>query len=242
MSERATKQPTLWSHDVPNQSPQLIIISTLFLMVTTVFFGLRVKERWKRRPHEGALDPTASTKERVLHTFRAIRKLVLSDDAFVCLAYITLLVQTVFGGLAAHYGMCENCRRPTHPPDSYANFYSGFGKHRTTIPSTFSTAMLYFYLYQICYKLLGGFTKLTFCALYLKVFVYKNSDVMYQKHFKSLVILTAGVVAAGTFAFTLATIFQCTPVKRAWDRRVPGHCTNNLVRVPKTRICCSHVF
>lgn len=89
--------------------------------------------------------------------------------------------------------------------------------------------MLYFYLYQICYKILGGFTKLTFCFLYLKAFVFKNPDTLYQRHFKNIVICTAAVIGVGTFAFTVATIFQCTPVKRAWDRRVPGYCTDNLV-------------
>lgn len=82
------------------------------------------------------------------------------------------------------------------------------------------TPQQYFYLYQICYKLLGGFTKLTFCFLYLRIFN--------QRWFHKLVITVATIVALGSLAFTLGTVFQCTPVHRAWDRTVPGHCTSNM--------------
>lgn len=85
----------LWSHDVPNQSPALIITSTLFLLVTTVFFSLRVRERWKRRPHNTDGLTSAATR---------IREVVLSDDGMAAAAYVTLVIQTIFGGIAAHYG------------------------------------------------------------------------------------------------------------------------------------------
>jgi len=68
--------------------------------------------------------------------------------------------------------------------------------------------------------MLGGFTKLTFCFLYLRIFN--------QRWFHQLVITVATVVAAASLAFTFGTIFQCTPVHRAWDRTIPGHCTSNL--------------
>jgi len=41
------------------------------------------------------------------------------------------------------------------------------------------------------------------------------------------VIIVSAIVAAGSLAFTLGTVFQCTPVHRAWDHRVPDHCLNN---------------
>lgn len=99
MTTNAVKEPGLWSHDVPNQSPALVIISTVFLLVTTLFFGLRVKERWQRRPHDSDGLASIGTK---------IRVLLLSDDAMATAAYITLFVQTVFGGMAAHYGNDRN--------------------------------------------------------------------------------------------------------------------------------------
>jgi hypothetical protein len=164
---------SLWTTAVPNQSPALIIISCLFLFATTLFFTARLL--W-----------------RLLHHQRGW------DDLFATAAFVTLIIQTAFGGMAAHYG---------------------FGKHRLNIQQTFKQAMFYFYLYQICYKLLGGFTKLTFCALYWRIFDRKN--------FRWMVGATATITAMGTLAFTIGTVFQCTPVKRAWDRQVAGTCTSN---------------
>ncbi|KAK0291078.1 hypothetical protein LTR35_001799 [Friedmanniomyces endolithicus] len=166
-------EPGVWSTTVPNRSPTLVIVSIVFLVITTAFWTFRQGWRWAHR-QRGA------------------------DDLMAACAYVVLLIQTVFGGIAVHYG---------------------FGKHREAIQPTLSKALLYFYLYQICYKLLGGFTKLTFCALYLRIFN--------QKGFATLVMVVSAIVAAGSLAFTLGTVFQCTPVHGAWDRRVPGHCVNN---------------
>ncbi|KAK0908850.1 hypothetical protein LTS16_022290 [Friedmanniomyces endolithicus] len=166
-------EPGVWSTSVPNRSPTLVIVSIVFLVITTAFWTFRQGWRWAHR-QRGA------------------------DDLMAACAYVLLLIQTVFGGVAVHYG---------------------FGKHREAIQPTLSKALLYFYLYQICYKPLGGFTKLTFCALYLRIFS--------QKGFATLVIIVSAIVAAGSLAFTLGTVFQCTPVHRAWDHRVPDHCLNN---------------
>ncbi|KAK0919106.1 hypothetical protein LTR57_011016 [Friedmanniomyces endolithicus] len=166
-------EPGVWSTSVPNRSPTLVIVSIVFLVITTAFWTFRQGWRWAHR-QRGA------------------------DDWMAACAYVVLLIQTVFGGIAVHYG---------------------FGKHREAIQPTLSKALLYFYLYQICYKLLGGFTKLTFCALYLRIFS--------QKGFATLVMVVSAIVAAGSLAFTLGTVFQCTPVHRAWDRRISGHCINN---------------
>ncbi|KAI7277520.1 hypothetical protein KC343_g6179 [Hortaea werneckii] len=107
---------------------------------------------------------------------------------------------TILGGMATHYG---------------------FGKHREDIVSTFPEAMKYFYLYQICYKLIGAFTKLTFCFLYLRIF---NN----QETFHRITYAVMAIVAIGSLAFTIGTVFQCLPVHRAWDRRVKGTCISNV--------------
>ncbi|QIX01268.1 hypothetical protein AMS68_006785 [Peltaster fructicola] len=120
------------------------------------------------------------------------------DDLMALCAYAILLIMTVFGFIAADYG---------------------FGKPSQYIMSTLPEALEYFYLYQICYKLLGGFTKLTFCFLYLRIFP--------QKSFNRLIIAVAVIIATGTFAFTIGTVFQCTPVERAWNHNIPGTCTSN---------------
>ncbi|KAK4546547.1 hypothetical protein LTR36_001764 [Oleoguttula mirabilis] len=169
----AAGEPSVFTHSVPNRSTAFISISIVFLIVTTGFFAFRQGWRWAHR-------------QRGL------------DDAMAACAYIILVIQTVFGGVAAHYG---------------------FGKHIAVIKPTYTDAMFYFYLYQICYKLLGGFTKLTFCFLYLRIFN--------QKGFHRLVIAVAAIVAAGSVAFALVTVFQCLPVHHTWNRKTPGTCINN---------------
>jgi len=163
----------VWTTSVPNRSPTLIIVTVLFTVITTLFFAFRQGWRWAHRQRGW-------------------------DDVMAALAYLLLVLQSVLGGISAHYG---------------------FGKHLYQIKPTATRALEYFFLYQICYKLLGGFTKLTFCFLYLRIFK--------QKPFQHLVIVVASIVAAGSLAFALGTVLQCQPVHRAWDRTVPGHCVSN---------------
>lgn len=91
----ATSKTGLWSHSVPNQSPALIVTSVLFLLITTVFFGLRINARRK------LIRPEKECKDNIS---RKGRKLDLTYDSMAAAAYFTLVVQTIFGGLAAHYG------------------------------------------------------------------------------------------------------------------------------------------
>ncbi|KAI7098734.1 hypothetical protein KC340_g6557 [Hortaea werneckii] len=165
----------VFSSAIPNRAPAFIIISIVFLILTTAFFAFRQGWRWAHRQHG-------------------------IDDVMATCAYTTLLIMTVFGGMATHYG---------------------FGKHKEDILPTFAEAMKYFYLYQICYKVIRAFTKLTFCFLYLRIF--KN-----KKTFHHITYTVMAIVAIGSLAFTIGTIFQCIPVHRAWDRRVKGSCISNV--------------
>ncbi|KAF2164620.1 hypothetical protein M409DRAFT_25017 [Zasmidium cellare ATCC 36951] len=171
-----TTNPSLWTTTIPNKTPVLIIVSTVFLFLSTGFFLARFLYRW--RTHQRGW-----------------------DDLMALLAYLTLAIQTAF---------------------LYASATHGFGKHRADLPrSEFSKAMFYFYLYQICYKIIGGFTKLNFCFLYLRIFGQ-------SKGFAKVVNANSAIIAAGTVAFTVGTVFQCVPVKRNWDRRVAGYCISNM--------------
>ncbi|KXT11774.1 hypothetical protein AC579_1648 [Pseudocercospora musae] len=166
--------PGLWDNSIPNQSPALVLVSVVLLLVSTGFFATRLAWRFKYKQRGW-------------------------DDLIASVAWMTLVVQTAFGGMAAHYG---------------------FGKHRQNITSTFPRAMFYFYLYQILYKILGTFTKLTFCFLYLRLFSAHGK-------FKQIVWLNIAIILAGGIAFTAVTLWQCHPVTRAWDRTVSGYCINN---------------
>uniref|UniRef100_A0A093VQP1 Rhodopsin domain-containing protein n=1 Tax=Talaromyces marneffei PM1 TaxID=1077442 RepID=A0A093VQP1_TALMA len=69
---------------------------------------------------------------------------------------------------------------------------------------------------QAPYKMGIGFTKISILTLYYRVFVNKT--------FRQVVIVLMVYVSLYTVATTVATILQCIPIKRAWDRTVPGTC------------------
>ncbi|KAF2721511.1 hypothetical protein K431DRAFT_268668 [Polychaeton citri CBS 116435] len=167
---RTATPPSIWTTNIPSHSGRLVVVSIVFTAITTLVFIFRQIWRWTHRQ-------------------RGV------DDIFAALAYLVLLAQTIFAGLAAHYGL---------------------GKHLVDVRSTYKEALFYFYLYQIFYKVLGGLTKLTFCFLYLRLFA--------QPTFRRLVWAVAGVVSSGAIAFAITNIFQCLPVHRVWDPSIHGSC------------------
>ncbi|OBT49162.1 hypothetical protein VE00_00006 [Pseudogymnoascus sp. WSF 3629] len=77
---------------------------------------------------------------------------------------------------------------------------------------------MYFYIYQIFYKMLVSFTKLSFLYLYLDIFTG-------HPRFRTICQLTIYSVWAALIAFTLATTFQCEPIKFNWNKTIKGgHC------------------
>ena len=76
-----------------------------------------------------------------------------------------------------------------------------------------------FFVSQAFYKLTMNTTKMSIIMLYLRIFP--------QRWFRLtcyvlLIIITSYMVAA-----FFASIFQCTPVARAWDKSIPGSCIDN---------------
>lgn len=75
-----------------------------------------------------------------------------------------------------------------------------------------------FYLDQIFYKLTINLTKLSILFLYLRIF----SQRWFRLTCYACIILVAGYAIASI----LVTIFQCTPVARVFDKKLPGTCIN----------------
>ena len=116
------------------------------------------------------------------------------DDVMAAAAWTILLIQTIFEDMAAQ---------------------KGFGKHEKDIPSTFPAAMMYFYLFWICFILLSTLTKLAFCCLYLRAFSG------HQK-IRNVVKLVTLIVVMGGIAFAFGTIWQCVPVQAFWHNNIKG--------------------
>jgi hypothetical protein len=74
----------------------------------------------------------------------------------------------------------------------------------------------FFWLTQTWYTITNGFNKMAFLALYYRVFP--------MKQFRRACIVLGAISAAWTVSFVCVCLFQCTPIKRVYDRTIPGTC------------------
>lgn len=90
----------------------------------------------------------------------------------------------------------------------------GVIRHDWRIPAN---NMKYFYIYQIFYKILVATTKMSFIFLYIDLFPLS--------WFKVVCHVTNASIVMAMIAFTLGTVFQCTPIPYYWNRSIKGgHC------------------
>ena len=75
-----------------------------------------------------------------------------------------------------------------------------------------------FYVAQAFYNVNINMTKGSILFLYLRIFV--------QRMFRIICWIMLVIVLSYLIASMAASIFQCTPVARAWDKSIPGTCVN----------------
>ncbi|CAI7625263.1 unnamed protein product [Penicillium palitans] len=96
----------------------------------------------------------------------------------------------------------------------------GFGQHiaNITTPHRLMTmkACQLFFVSQAFYKLTMNMTKMSILMLYLRIFIQRWFRITC---YVLLVIITSYMVGA-----FFASVFQCTPVARAWNKTIPGSC------------------
>ncbi|PNS21754.1 hypothetical protein CAC42_1608 [Sphaceloma murrayae] len=120
------------------------------------------------------------------------------DDVMLACAVVTLTIHTAFGFIAMSYG---------------------FGKSKRILtPYNNKMALKFFFMLQVTYKPLGAFVKMAFLCLYLRIFNIKSFQIVTYA-------MMANVVLGG-IALTVATILQCNPISRAYDKSIPGTCIN----------------
>ncbi|KAL0932629.1 uncharacterized protein CTRU02_211592 [Colletotrichum truncatum] len=93
----------------------------------------------------------------------------------------------------------------------------GFGQHIKNLskPNRLMTLKL-FYVAQIFYKLTINLTKASIILLYLRIFV--------QRYFRIMCYVLLGIILAYMVATSASSIWQCSPIARAWDKSIPGTC------------------
>ena len=78
---------------------------------------------------------------------------------------------------------------------------------------------------QIMYKMTINVTKLSICLMLLRMVDRTNANYKGLKVKPLCYVVLAYVVSFG-IASVLVTIFQCSPIDRAWDHSHPGSCIN----------------
>ncbi|KAI1654046.1 hypothetical protein F4813DRAFT_372885 [Daldinia decipiens] len=93
----------------------------------------------------------------------------------------------------------------------------GFGQHIYNIPIQDQTlALKLYYVAQAFYKLTLNLTKASILLLYLRIFL--------QRWFRISCYVLLGIILSYMLATAASSIWQCTPISRAWDKSVPGTC------------------
>lgn len=70
------------------------------------------------------------------------------------------------------------------------------------------------------YKFVLCLNKLSFLFLYMRLFPTPK--------FRIVCLASIAIVAGGTLGFVVATIMQCIPIEKYWERPLPGHCVDNM--------------
>ncbi|KAI0007119.1 hypothetical protein F4779DRAFT_593425 [Xylariaceae sp. FL0662B] len=93
----------------------------------------------------------------------------------------------------------------------------GFGQHIYNLSrdNRLLTLKLY-YVAQAFYKVTLNLTKASILLLYLRIFV--------QRWFKITCYVMLSIIVSYMLATTASSIWQCTPIPRAWDKSIPGTC------------------
>ncbi|RYP40123.1 hypothetical protein DL768_010666 [Monosporascus sp. mg162] len=93
----------------------------------------------------------------------------------------------------------------------------GFGQHIYNISTENKLmALKLFYTAQTFYKFTTNLTKSSILLLYLRIFV--------QSWFRITCYVLLGTILTYMVAATASSIWQCSPVARAWDKSLPGTC------------------
>jgi hypothetical protein len=80
----------------------------------------------------------------------------------------------------------------------------------------------YFTIAQYIFQVLSCSIKLTFLALFYRIF-------WAQDGVRNFIILGLVIVLCTNIGLLFATIFACTPVARAWNPMLAGHCIKTTI-------------
>ncbi|KAF5007234.1 hypothetical protein FDECE_6428 [Fusarium decemcellulare] len=102
-----------------------------------------------------------------------------------------------------------------------ASCHYGFGRHSSSLePEEKTEALKFFYVCQVTYKASINLTKCSIVLLYLRIF----GKVRWFKWLCWFLVICVGIYAISSVT---VTIFQCTPIQRAYNKAIDGTCIDN---------------
>ena len=82
----------------------------------------------------------------------------------------------------------------------------------------------FFWLAQTPYKIVVCLNKISVVLLYQRIFI---SSILISRHFRWMCYCALAIVGASGVATVFATIFQCVPIQRSWDKDIEGNCIDS---------------
>ncbi|KAG9241409.1 hypothetical protein BJ878DRAFT_230803 [Calycina marina] len=145
--------------------------------------------------------------------------------AFFCVTPVFLIARFISRLLAKQLGTDDwaalaafaftmSCNSVTLAAFSY-----GWGRHKTNLSARdLQICLTLHWVFQITYKLAVAMNKASILLLYLRI--------MSHRLYRVASFTLLAIVALFAVSTTIASVFQCVPVQKAWIKSTPGHCYN----------------
>ena len=200
--------------DYQDFGPSIVAVSLSLVIVAAILVIIRTFYRIKS------------------HAFGADDALIIAAVTFsishsvvdvICTLFIPLLEHDIV--LIAKYsclsmGLWQAQRKPD-PSSSYSSrTITGKGRMVFFLLAKLTVLPQGFWIAQLLYKLVVPFTKLSICLLYRRLFERAG------RTFKIALYSVAGLIVLYYAAAWLTTVFECTPVRKSWQKSIPGTCIN----------------
>lgn len=96
----------------------------------------------------------------------------------------------------------------------------GYGQHQADLTKEqLRTCLKFFWIAQTPYKVVVCLNKTSVILLAKRIFITRN--------FQWLCIAALAIVISSGIATTFATIFQCVPFEKSWNKKLPGKCIDS---------------
>jgi hypothetical protein len=96
----------------------------------------------------------------------------------------------------------------------------GYGKHKRDLSiEELRTCLKFFWIAQTPYKVVVCLNKISVILLYIRIFI--------SQRFRVFCHVALAIVVSSGIATVFATVFQCVPFERSWNKTVAGTCIDS---------------